>query len=307
MPSSAGTASTQGDRDATFPHRAAAVRVLGRRLGEDHRPRPLPDWRHRAQQPARTEAEPDRGGRGRHGGQHVTPRPAQPVPSGILTSTPAATATPRNQTRTASSRDPARRSPPRTVAAGTPRLAPIRRCPAPSARAVNAAQIHSAAYALRKSTTARHLASRPRLQRGAAQRDPVVVIQRDGQHVRGNRIAGTVQVFCGGLQRLFIEIASRTVFPSPVASNGQADCRRLRSLQQRRHMFCRWSFCVSDDNAATSGFAESHQSGLSAFVVFLADPKTVRLCKLYRATLGPGVSRTPMAAYDAIGGPGAAW
>ena len=217
VPSSGGTASTQGDRDATFPHRAAAVRVLGRRLGEDHRPRPLPDWRHRAQQPARTEAEPDRGGRGRHGGQHVTPRPAQPVPSGILTSTPAATATPRNQTRTASSRDPARRSPPRTVAAGTPRLAPIRRCPAPSARAVNAAQIHSAAYALRKSTTARHLASRPRLQRGAAQKGhPVVVIQRDGQHVRGNRIAGTVQVFCGGLQRLFIEIASRTVFPSPV-------------------------------------------------------------------------------------------
>ena len=59
---------------------------------------------------------------------------------------------------------------------------------------------------------------------------------------------------------------------------------------------------MSDDNAATSGFAESHQSGLSAFVIFLADPKTVRLCKLYRATLGPGVSRTPMAAYDAIGG-----
>jgi hypothetical protein len=79
-------------------------------------------------------------------------RCAGPVPSGILTSTPAATATPRNQTRTASSRDPARRSQPRTVAAGTPRLAPIRRCPAPSARAVNTAQIRSAAYALRKST-----------------------------------------------------------------------------------------------------------------------------------------------------------
>ena len=45
----------------------------------------------------------------------------------------------------ASSRDPARRSQPRTVAAGIPRLAPIRRCPAPSARAVNAAQIRSAA------------------------------------------------------------------------------------------------------------------------------------------------------------------
>ncbi len=45
-----------------------------------------------------------------------TSRHAQPVPSGILTSTPAATATPRNQTRTASSRDPARRSQPRTVA-----------------------------------------------------------------------------------------------------------------------------------------------------------------------------------------------
>lgn len=79
-------------------------------------------------------------------------RQAHPDPSGIRTSTPTATATPINQARTASSRDPARRSQPRTVAAGTPRLAPILRCPAPLARVTNAAQISSAAYALRNNT-----------------------------------------------------------------------------------------------------------------------------------------------------------
>ena len=109
-----------------------------------------PRRRHRAEQPGRTEPEPDRRGRGRHRGQRVPPRTANA--SGIPTSTPAVTATVRNNARTASSRCAARRSQPRTVAAGTPRLTPIRRCPDPSARAVNAAQIRSAAYALRSNT-----------------------------------------------------------------------------------------------------------------------------------------------------------
>ena len=50
------------------------------------------------------------------------------------------------------SRSAARRSQPRTVAAGTPISAPMRRCPHPSPRARNAAQIQSAAYALRDNT-----------------------------------------------------------------------------------------------------------------------------------------------------------
>jgi hypothetical protein len=79
-------------------------------------------------------------------------RHAQPKVSGILTSTPAVTATVRNNARIASSRCAARRNQPRTVAAGTPRLTPIRRCPSPFERAVNAAQIRSAAYALRSNT-----------------------------------------------------------------------------------------------------------------------------------------------------------
>jgi len=33
----------------------------------------------------------------------------------------------------------------------------------------------------------------------------------------------------------------------------------------------------------------SHQNGGRVFAIFVADPKTVRLCKLYRGTLGPGV------------------
>ena len=74
-----------------------------------------------------------------------TSRQGHPDPWGLATSDPAATAIPRNQTRITSSRDPARRSRPRTVGAGIPRLAAIRRCPTPTARVVTAAQIHSAA------------------------------------------------------------------------------------------------------------------------------------------------------------------
>ncbi|MBV8348617.1 MAG: hypothetical protein JOZ49_14145 [Mycolicibacterium sp.] len=79
-------------------------------------------------------------------------RHAHPNASGITTSTPALTATCTNQIRTASSRPDARRSQPRTVAAGTRIGAPILRCPHPSVRADSAAQIRSAAYARRTNT-----------------------------------------------------------------------------------------------------------------------------------------------------------
>lgn len=72
-----------------------------------------------------------------------------PVAAGIDTSTPAVTATPTNQCRTASARRPITRNQPRTVHAGTPTAAPIRRCPTPAALASRAAQITSAEYALR--------------------------------------------------------------------------------------------------------------------------------------------------------------
>jgi hypothetical protein len=74
---------------------------------------------------------------------------ADPVAFGIDTSTPAATATPRNQWRTTSARPPITRNQPRTVDTGRPNRAPIARCPAPAVLATNAAQIRSATYALR--------------------------------------------------------------------------------------------------------------------------------------------------------------
>ena len=54
-------------------------RVDHPRLALDAAVRGGNDRRHRAQQPGRTEAEPDRDGRGRHRGQHVTPRTTRPV------------------------------------------------------------------------------------------------------------------------------------------------------------------------------------------------------------------------------------
>ena len=75
-------------------------------------------WRHRAEQPDPTEAEPDRC-RGELATAASTSRHPHPDPSGIATSTPALTATVTNRARIASSRSAARRSQPRTVAAGT--------------------------------------------------------------------------------------------------------------------------------------------------------------------------------------------
>ena len=74
----------------------------------------------------------------------ITSPHREPVAFGIDTSTPAATATPMNQSRTASARLPITRSHPRTVDPGIPNRAPIRRCPAPVALAATAAQIRSA-------------------------------------------------------------------------------------------------------------------------------------------------------------------
>ncbi|BBY60521.1 hypothetical protein MSAR_36570 [Mycolicibacterium sarraceniae] len=72
-----------------------------------------------------------------------------PVAGGIDTSTPAVTATPMNHWRTASTRRPITRNQRRTVHAGIPAAAAIRRCPTPAARACNTAHTSSAAYALR--------------------------------------------------------------------------------------------------------------------------------------------------------------
>ena len=62
----------------------------------------------------------------------TSPHP-DPVAFGIDTSTPAATATERNQCRTTSARPVITRSQPRTVDPGIPNRAPIRRCPPPAA------------------------------------------------------------------------------------------------------------------------------------------------------------------------------
>ena len=68
---------------------------------------------------------------------------------GTVTSTPAVTATVRNQLRTASARAAAARNQPRTVDPGMPNRCAIGRCPLPRAFATNAVQINSARYALR--------------------------------------------------------------------------------------------------------------------------------------------------------------
>ncbi|BBY58458.1 hypothetical protein MSAR_15940 [Mycolicibacterium sarraceniae] len=54
-----------------------------------------------------------------------------------------------NHWRTASTRRPITRNQRRTVHAGIPAAAAIRRCPTPAARACNTAHTSSAAYALR--------------------------------------------------------------------------------------------------------------------------------------------------------------
>lgn len=69
----------------------------------------------------------------------------QPTPSGIATSIPVRTATVRNHAQTASSRPAARRSHPRTVAAGTRSVAAICRCPRPWLRSDSECQIVCAA------------------------------------------------------------------------------------------------------------------------------------------------------------------
>jgi hypothetical protein len=87
-------------------------------------------------------AAPNAASRSRHG---------EPSALGTGWSTPARWATCSRCSRIASKRAAATRSQPRTVAAGTPSLAPIGRCPAPVARAVSAAPITSSAYARRDS------------------------------------------------------------------------------------------------------------------------------------------------------------
>ena len=81
-----------------------------------------------------------------------TSRHGQPRALGTAWSTPARCATYSNRVRTVSNRAPITRSQPRAVAAGTPSVGPITRCPDPPARATRAAPITSTAYARRSST-----------------------------------------------------------------------------------------------------------------------------------------------------------
>lgn len=90
-----------------------------------------------------TLAAPNAASKSRHG---------QPSPFGSGWSTPARATTCNRYDRTASNLVPITRSQPRTVAAGTPRSAPMTRCPAPPARASRAAPITCTAYARRTST-----------------------------------------------------------------------------------------------------------------------------------------------------------
>ena len=119
---------------------------------DHHWPRPPP-----APASPRPATRPHRSGSGsprsRSPPRPTRPATHNPIPSGILTSTPAATATPqRTRPEPPPAATPARRSQPRTVAAGTPRLRRSGDAQLPRHGRSTTAQIRSAAYALRNST-----------------------------------------------------------------------------------------------------------------------------------------------------------
>jgi len=130
-------------------------------------------------------AAPNAASRSRHG---------QPSAVGTGWSTPARMATCSRYSRVLSKRAAATRSQPRTVSAGTPSFSPIRRCPAPPARATSAAPITSTAYPRRDSTVtgsstwvtkqAGHRARRGRNQPGSPR------TRRSRAHPHGRSAAG---------------------------------------------------------------------------------------------------------------------